>query len=586
MLGNQTLAPVRPTRDRYIAILALASCFVLLMLPNMTWLWHFSEPRYWVNAFIVPLILVTAVYAAFGNRLWLACLLLLPFVVLAPLEAFYSGTYWRPSSSDIIATIVASNLRETREYLGSAIIPVLICFACATTLGVASIVWCKSAQLRWVHRSRGWFVFICGATLLVAILIEFAMASGSLRKRFERGLHVVDVLTESVELGYPFGIVKRVRDYRNELDAVRAQEALLEEFHFGAGKSAVAPGRQVYVLIIGEASRRDRWQLFGYTRATTPQLVGISNLVLMSDMVSSWPVSMLAIPMVITRKPANVHELTWREPSILRAMEEAGFETYWISNQMMIGPSDSTVSQYAFEADHRLFLNHANWLRPGSYDEDLVAPFVAALKSSGRDMFVVLHMMGSHEAYDYRYPRSFAQFQPTMSDSASPASVYDRTSNSYDNSIRYTDHVVASIIRALEESGELSALWFESDHGENLPTPVCSIKGHGYGTPYDFQVPAFVWYSDAYGRAFPERIRQLRNHADKRMTSAVTFESVVDLVGVTFPGHDESMSLFSSSWRGRQRKVHGLWEVDIDTADLGKNCSTLLPPDSTLLPPD
>jgi glucan phosphoethanolaminetransferase (alkaline phosphatase superfamily) len=186
-------------------------------------------------------------------------------------------------------------------------------------------------------------------------------------------------------------------------------------------------------------------------------------------------------------------------------------------------------------------------------------------------------MMGSHQAYDLRYPDSFRRFHPVKSDVETGMPLYLRDRNSYDNTILYTDHVLAQIIDTLRASGGLSALWFESDHGETLPTPACQREGHGFGTRYDFQIPALFWYSDAYAKTFPAGVAALRRNARKPSVSADTFESVIDMVNVTFPGHDETRSLFSPRWRYQPRLVHGPRQADIDRATVEPRCEIVRP---------
>ena len=225
----------------------------------------------------------------------------------------------------------------------------------------------------------------------------------------------------------------------------------------------------------------------------------------LTNLDSSWPESITAIPIILTRKPITETKFTWwKEASILRAMKEAGYETYWISNQQAIGKYDSPVSTFAFEAQHDEFLNHVSWSAPGSYDEDLLQPLRDALHDSNGDLFIVLHMMGSHQSYDFRYPEPYKKFRPAESDPPDGTPAREHSLNSYDNSILYTDHVLASIIGILRDDGAVTGLWFESDHGESLPTATCKMEGHGNGTRYEYEIPALVWYSDAYRVGVPD----------------------------------------------------------------------------------
>ena len=570
---------------RIRALAAVGLLILLLMLPNLIWLASASGVMVWIEAALLPLILLSVLFAALGNIPWLACLLLAPFAALAPMEAFYIAQYRHPTSAEIIATLVATNPRETREYFGHALIPVLLCIAAGLAVALLAAWWSHRASLRWRHRSRAWVVTIAVAAPLTTAVVAACSTHGTFTMRGSSGITTLTSLAGPIEQGYPFGVFQRVAQYRAEWNKMRLDVAKLDAFRFHARRVTTLHRRQIYVLVIGESSRRDHWQLFGYDRATNPELSRVKNLVRIPRMLTSWPESITAIPLIVTRKPITSISPDWKEGSVLRAMQEAGFQTYWISNQLAIGKFDSPVSTYAYEAQHVEWLNHASWTAPGSYDEDLIQPLRDALNDSNGDLFIVLHMMGSHMNYDFRYPASFKRFTPAYSDDETSVPTGERIRNSYDNTILYTDHVLAHIIAVLHQSDAVTALWFLSDHGETLPTPTCDKDGHGLGSRYDFQVPALFWYSDAYAAAFPQRLATLRVNADQRTLSADSFESLIDMAGVSFPGHDESWSLFSPRWHYRPRIVNPMWQTDYDKADFGKGCEIVLPPKGSATAP-
>ncbi len=562
--------PPPDLRPRWRAGLASGALCAWLMLPNMVWLSIGHGIAVWTGGLLLPAALLILVFALCGRAPWLACLLLAPFAAVAPAEAFYIHTYLRPSSAQVLASLFATNPAESREYLGLLLVPL----AASMLAGVVLASWAAwssaRARLRW-HIAGGSAVAM--AMALVAFLICYGTAAGAAAARLSGA---AGALNGQFETGYPFGMIERLVEYRQQWLAMRDEAAHLDAFRFHARRTATIPQRQIYVLVIGEASRRDHWQLFGYDRATNPELGHEPNLVPITDMVTSWPESIAAIPMILTRKPPTARwSSLWHEASVLRALQEAGFGTWWISNQLPIGKFDSPVSEYALEAQNLQFLRHAAWSAPGSYDEDLLQPLRDALRGSHGDLFIVLHMMGSHQAYDARYPDSFRRFRPVKSDTKSRVPLYLRDRNSYDNTILYTDHVLAQVIDTLRASGTVAALWFESDHGETLPTIACPREGHGFGTLSDFRIPALFWYSDAYAKAFPARVATLRGNARKRSMSADTFESLIDMAGVNFPGHDEARSLFSPGWRYRPRLVHGPQEADFDRATFEPRCEIL-----------
>jgi glucan phosphoethanolaminetransferase (alkaline phosphatase superfamily) len=567
MIGNKIRAKV-----------ALAALIGLLVLPNVIWLINGVGARQWDRALLVPALLLLVLFAALGKRLWLACLVLSPFALLAPIECFYIIAYRRPSSAEVLGTILATNPTETLGYLGKLIAPLALCVIAGLLLALLAARMCYGAELRWSNRPREW-ILASGIILPLMIFIVGAVnGKDSSSSRLTDGTRMLASLRTPIDDGYPFGPILRIWDFWSQWNAMYATYAELNTFRFHATAQTTISQRQVYVLVIGESSRRNHWQLFGYERPTNPELTKVQNLVPIPDMVASWPETMMAVPLLLTRKPITHKSLAWNEASILRAMEEAGYDTWWISNQLAIGQYDSPVSTYALEAQHLIYVNHATWDVSNNFDSNLLAPLREALaKSPKKNLFIVLHMMGSHLPYDLRYPLAYQKFTPTISDTHSSVPQGFRFKNSYDNTILYTDHVLAQIIDVLNHSDAVSALWFESDHGETLPTPTCSMSGHGTGTRYDFMVPAMFWYSNAYAAQFPERVAQLRENANKRVLSASTFESLTDMAGIDFPGHDESWSLFSSQWSYHPRIVNGFWSTDFDKAQFGKGCEVVIP---------
>jgi glucan phosphoethanolaminetransferase (alkaline phosphatase superfamily) len=562
--------------------MAIALLIALVMLPNLLWLAYDPSGSVWVAALVLPLAMLSIWFAALGRWLWIACLLLMPLALLAPLETYYVAQYHHPTSAQIIATIVATNPLEAREYFGRLLLPLVLVLLAGALVALVAAWASFRAGLRWRGYTR---LGLLGAGI-VAMLVPLGVGVATSRHKSSANSAAEESASApmrdygyAIEDGYPFGVIPRIVAYRHEWHRMRGEAARFRAFRFHAHRTgAPLRQRQVYVLVIGESSRRANWQLFGYERPTNPELSKLKNLVPITHFISTWPESIAAIPMILTRrKPDMAWDAPWHEASILRAMQEAGYETYWISNQQAIGEFDSPVSMYAYEAEHVEWLNHASWTAPGSYDGDLIRPLKDALRASDKDIFIVLHMMGSHVKYDYRYPKTFEHWQPTQLSPPGEGSSIERARNSYDNSILYTDHVLAEVIDALKASGAVTGLWFESDHGELIPTPTCDKEGHGVGTVPEYEIPALFWYSDSYEAHFPLRVESLRAHAGKRTLSADTFESLIDMAGVTFPTHDESWSLFSPKWRYHTRWVAQTRHVDFDTARFDKTCERVLP---------
>lgn len=565
---------------RKLALAAIALLIALLMLPNMIWLAYSHSFTTLVAALVLPPALLIALFALLGRWLWLASLLLAPFALLAPLEAFYVAMYHTPSSAQVIAIALVTNAQEVRAYLGSLLPLAIAAPLLGLMLALLASWWIFLVRLQWRGRAHQ---RIGAAAMIVAIpLVALSISSTIITPPPPTVADSTPPDPSRLNLvrpGYPFGVIMRFHQYASEWSAMRADSRKLANFKFHARRIGPQPHqRQVYVLVIGESSARDHWQLFGYRRPTNPELSKLPHLIPIRRMVASWPETIAALPVMLTRKPIISNKPGWKEPSFLAAMKEAGYETWWISNQYPIGATDSPVAMYAYEAQHVIWLNHTSSVNEsGAYDGDLVPALRNALQSSDRDMFVVLHMMGSHDDYDDRYPPGFRRFTPTFSDEHGHVIHEINIRNSYDNSILYTDHVLAQIIDVLKQGGLAAALWYESDHGEVLPSGTCEKVGHGIGTWHEFEIPVLFWYSDAYATHFPGRVSALRANADKRTLSGDTFESLIDMAGVTFPSHDRSRSLFSPEWQYRPRIVGQFWYTNFDNSVGEGGCGILKP---------
>lgn len=563
-----------------LALASIIALGLLLMLPNAALLFGTQQATgyVWIIVLlVVPLGLLLGYFVLLGRKLSLACLLLAPFALLTPVVTFYVYHYGAPITEALLGTIVTTNPEETYEYFGSWLWPLIILTITSGALAVVAARLCSLAhlQVRKVRRVHTTLFSLATVVLLSFIGTQILAGHQSSSRARTHHTSLAVRVEHGFQYGYPFGVLVTLGGWWQDHVHMEAAIAKIKDFRFHVHRQASVQKRQIYVLVIGESSRRNHWQLFGYDRPTNPKLTKLSNLIPITRMVAAWPLTIGAVPDMLTRKPPTMPiAKTFPEASIVRVMREAGFDTWWLSNQNPAGKANSAITVYADESAH------VRWLSLHKYDSDLRRALSTVLNKTHGDLFVVLHMMGSHRNYDERYPAQFKRFTPTIADGNRFNPDVEQTINSYDNTILYTDHVLATLIGLHKETNAVTALWYESDHGETLPTATCPTKGHGYGYRYEFPIPAFFWYSDAYAGLFPEKINTLRANRNKRVTDNDTFATLVDMVDVDFPGHDESRSLFISTWHYRPRTVNPDWQkrgkwVDYDEAVLGDGCEPI-----------
>ncbi len=380
---------------------------------------------------------------------------------------------------------------------------------------------------------------------------------------------------------WPFGLVARGVDFYKERQYLADLNRRSAAFRFGARQSDPANAPDVLVMVLGESARFDRWSINGYTRETNPLLAKEANLVPLQDLITSVSATRLSVPVIISRKPA-MQSLKdgFTEKSFLTAFKEAGYKTYWLSNQISFGKFDTPVSVFAREADTVEFLNLGGFTTRSNLDEVLFDPLERALRDPAPKKLIVLHTLGSHWNYAHRYPARFDKWTPSLRGVDKPVVTDDaiepQMSNSYDNSILYTDWFLSQVIDRLKSPEKAAALMYVADHGQTLYDKSCDLAFHGHNTQYEFHVPAFVWYSDVYAALYPAKVAQLKQHRKARLSTENVFHTLVDLGDIRYPGERLEWSIASPQWKRHKRYVDSYGWTDYDNARMRGDCREVI----------
>jgi len=380
---------------------------------------------------------------------------------------------------------------------------------------------------------------------------------------------------------WPFGLAARGVDFYKERQYLADLNRRSAAFRFDARQGDPANAPDVLVMVLGESSRYDRWSINGYARETNPLLAKEDNLVALQDLITSVSATRLSVPVIISRKPA-MQSLKdgFSEKSFLSAFKEAGYKTWWLSNQISFGKFDTPVSVFAKEADQVEFLNLGGFTTRSNLDEVLFDPLARALADPAPKKLIVLHTLGSHWNYAHRYPASFDKWTPSLRGVDKPVVTDDAIeplmSNSYDNSILYTDWFLSQVIGKLKSPEKAAALMYVADHGQTLYDKSCDLAFHGHNTQYEFHVPALVWYSDVYAALYPAKVEQLKQHRKARLSTENVFHTLVDLGDIRYPGERLERSIASAQWKRHKRYVDSYGWTDYDNARMRGDCREVI----------
>ena len=168
------------------------------------------------------------------------------------------------------------------------------------------------------------------------------------------------------------------------------------------------------------------------------------------------------------------------------------------------------------------------------------------------DAVIVLHMMGSHgPAYYKRYPEAFERFRPACKDSQFSRCQRSEIVNSYDNTLVYTDYVLAKLIELLalqDRRGLPTAMIYVSDHGESLGENNVYLHGLPYAFAPDVQkhVPMVMWLSPKLQAELRVNTGCLEHRRHEPVSHDNFFHSVLGLLGVQTTVYDARLDIFAS----------------------------------------
>jgi glucan phosphoethanolaminetransferase (alkaline phosphatase superfamily) len=551
--------------------------------------------------------------------------LLLPAFMAVPIELYLFAFYGQGISTHHLGIIVETSPAEAIEFLGQKAWLMLGVFAAVLAW------WATSWRAAWITRELDW-TDVSRPVVLGALAIGLAVrgyggeagiappppaasapgpASASVRLATlaikasaaasepaaspppGAPRHGLPPLSAWASLSFdrdafartwPFGLAARGLDFYRERAYLADLNRTSANFHFGAHLAEPDAAPRVVVLVIGESSRYDRWSLNGYTRQTNPLLSQQANLVTLPDVITSVSATRLSVPVIISRKPATESlKDGFSEKSFLTAYKEAGYKTFWLSNQISFGKFDTPVSVFAKEANVIEFLNLGGYRDQSNFDEILLAPLKNAIADPAPKKLIVVHSLGSHWNYSHRYPASFDKWLPSLFGVDKP--VYTDTrikpqlNNSYDSSILYTDWFLSHVIDTIKDSSAPASMVYVADHGQTLYDNSCKIAFHGHNTQYEFHVPAFVWYSDRYRERFPDKIDQLLRHRKAHLATENMFHTLLDLGDIRYPDDRLEWSFANRRFKPHKRYVDSYGWTDYDNAVFKGDCREVLAKD-------
>ena len=285
----------------------------------------------------------------------------------------------------------------------------------------------------------------------------------------------------------------------------------------------------------------------GYARRTNEFTDGLGDVVSVRGVRSQYAQTLPSLEKTITFATDAEPGLLYSKGSIVDYFKDAGFKVFWLSNQYAL--EDTAITAMAGHADVRKCFNFSSMkgFETAGYDGTLLPEFKRTLEDPAPKKVIFLHMIGSHSAYVNRYPAEFSHFRGAAPGKEHLSSAATEMLNTYDDSIRYTDWVIAEFVKALKERGgtDAESLVYFSDHGEDCyDTTDGKILGHSQLANLPMtSVPLQVWVSPKLKSLRPAFVARLaKPKPEYRLEDMI--HTMIDLSGRDNPDFVREKSVF------------------------------------------
>ena len=384
---------------------------------------------------------------------------------------------------------------------------------------------------------------------------------------------------------YNFAFV--TKDYFGaDFKSVRELQAGYQSI-YASHSHKTAPNRiSNVVFIIGESLQRNFMSLYGYYLPTTPNLQALEqsgNLIAFSDVVSPGAKTNDVLKYVLNfgnyesekQRPWNANL------DIVNLARLANYETFWISNQERYGQWAVASGASAQMTDHSDFTNQIPVYKYAYSLDEVMLPSIKNFKSGAKrsplarkdessaaevngtqkkDKFFILHLMGSHPSYEFRYPKSFAKFSAADISREPLDEGQKKELAHYLNTVAYNDFIVSEIYKIFASDNTL--IVYFSDHAQSL----YQYRGkliHGGINRFTLEIPLIFMASDKFKEQNADLWARIAAAKNRPFLNDDLIHAIAEILEMTdLPEFDPARSVINADFNAsRPRIIEG---VDYD----------------------
>ena len=479
----------------------------------------------------------------------------------------YFTIYRQEFSQSVFFVMAESNYNESHEFISQYLsIKLVIVLLIYILLGF--FLWLKVKPI-YVKNMTKWLV-----SIFIVVYALMPLCIGVVIKKMSFA-QATQHLQERMETTVPWQLINSYLAYRSQLsnmENILNHLQTLPKFENLTDANGDTP--RTLVLVIGESTTRNRMGIYGYERNTTPLIEQFKqdnpDFVVFNDVVSSRPYTIEILQQALTLADEQNPDLYLSKPSLIHLMKQAGYKTFWITNQQTMTKRNTMLTMFSKQADEQFYMNNDRNQSSRQYDSSVFEPFKKVLHDPAEKKFIVIHLLGTHMKYELRYPQS-TDYQRFNNRSDLAFKLDDdklKVYNSYDNAITYNDFVTTKLFNLFKDSQENGFMLYFSDHGEDVyQTPPHDILGRNEKAPTKvmYTVPFMLWQSPKWLASHPNNYQ---SYVNRKFSTQDLIHTWSDLAGLSYKSYAPEKSIVNPKfeqpirWIGDPHDKKGLTDFD------------------------
>ncbi|AXX97752.1 phosphoethanolamine transferase [Profundibacter amoris] len=482
--------------------------------------------------------LVLFIIALFSGK-WLQKPFLILLLMTGGVSSYYMDTMGVMIDRDMIQNVMTTTMQEGKHLITFGFVSHVVIYAIIPSLFVLLVKVKRPPFVKALIRNviLAVFAFVLFAGLLMA---NYKTFSSAIRNNKD--------LMGSFQPGAPLtSTIRYANMMLNTRDIVlqpRGEDAVKGPLIMTAQKPVLT------VIMVGETARAQNFGLLGYERNTTPELESIRDrITVFQDVSSCGTATATSLPCMFSRfgRSDYSYENGLANENLLDVLTHAGVNVEWYDNNT----GDKGIAKRIGVNTSLTYLKDPVYCAVGECNDGI---FMDVLKEKAatitQDTVLVFHMIGSHgPAYYLRYPKEYERFTPTCDKSELKDCSQDEIINTYDNTIAYTDHILAETIKFLQtQDNVIPAMFYMSDHGESLGENGIYLHGTPYFMAPDTQtrVPMILWFSQAYNNAFGLDPACMDTRAKQPATHENMFHTILGMMDINTSERNPDLDVVSA----------------------------------------